>query len=117
MTVNIPTTLLLRAKRLAARERTTLKAIVERGLQLVLSESKPASAFKLRRAGVKGKGLQPEWRDTSWDQIRNFTYDERPPAAPAPRQPLKSLAGFRARQPRLRQPSRESLRNLRDESR
>jgi hypothetical protein len=101
-TVDLPAALLQQAKRRAVREQTTLKAIVERGLRLVLSETTPTSAFKLRRASVKGKGLQPEWRDASWDQIRDLIYGERPPGLGATRQPVKSLAGFRARLPRLR---------------
>jgi hypothetical protein len=49
--VDIPAALLRQAKRLAARERTTFKAIVKPGLHL-----------KLRRDRAKRKGLQSEWR-------------------------------------------------------
>ena len=116
-TVDIPTALLRQAKRLAAREHTTFRALVERGLRLVVAETKPKQAFKLRRASVKGKGLQPEWRNASWDQLRDLIYDEGPPQAEESRQLVKSLASIRARMPRLRQSAVTSLRKARHEGR
>lgn len=76
-TVDISDPLLREAKRLAAREGVTLKALIERGLHRVVSEPKPGTAFKLRRASVKGKGLQPEVRDASWEQLRDLIYEGR----------------------------------------
>jgi hypothetical protein len=75
-TIDISDPLLREAKRLAAREGVTLKALIERGLHRVVSETKPTSAFKLRRGSFKGKGLRPELRDASWDRIRDLIYDE-----------------------------------------
>jgi hypothetical protein len=75
-TVDISDPLLREAKQLAAREGVTLKALIERGLHRVVSETKPAAAFKLRRGSFKGKGLHPELRGASWDRIRDMIYDE-----------------------------------------
>jgi hypothetical protein len=75
-TVDISDPLLREAKKLAAREGVTLKTLVERGLHRLVSETKPAPAFKLRRGSFKGKGLRPELRGASWDRIRDMIYDE-----------------------------------------
>lgn len=75
-TVDISDPLLREAKQLAAREGVTLKALIERGLHRVVSETRPALPFKLRRGSFKGKGLRPELRGASWDRIRDMIYDE-----------------------------------------
>ncbi|MCX7363295.1 MAG: DUF2191 domain-containing protein [Alphaproteobacteria bacterium] len=76
-TVDISDPLLREARKIATREGITLKALIERGLHRVVSETKPAVPFKLRRASFKGKGLRPELRDASWDRIRDLIYEER----------------------------------------
>ena len=76
-TIDIADPLLNQAKKLAAREGKTLKVIVERGLQLVLRERKSRAMFVLKDASVDGKGLRPDARRLSWDQIRNLSYEGR----------------------------------------
>jgi hypothetical protein len=76
-TIDISAPLLREAKRLAARDGVTLKTFVERGLQRVISERKQATPFKLRRASVKGEGLQPGVRDASWEQLLDMAYEGR----------------------------------------
>ena len=76
-TLEISGPLLERAKRLAARESTTLRALVEAGLRHVLRERRRAGAFKLRDARVAGDGLQPEFRDAPWECIRDAAYEGR----------------------------------------
>ena len=49
-TIEISDPLLREARKLAAREGVTLRALVERGLRRVVAETKPDPAFKLRRA-------------------------------------------------------------------
>jgi Arc/MetJ family transcription regulator len=73
-TVEISDPLLQRAKRLAAKENTTLRELVEAGLRRVLEERSSRRQFVLRDVRVHGQGLQPEFRGTSWDQIRNAAY-------------------------------------------
>lgn len=73
-TVEISDPLLTRAKRLAAREGTTVRALIERGLRHVLAETAAAEAFKLRDASVGGRGLQEGAKALSWDQIRELSY-------------------------------------------
>jgi len=76
-TVDIADSILERAKRVASRERTTLKALIETGLQMVLREHKRAEAFRLRDESFGGAGLRPEWRDRPWADIRDAAYEGR----------------------------------------
>ena len=76
-TIQIPDSLFEEARRIANRERTTLKALVEQGLRRVVAEHQRASAFRLRKVTFKGAGLQPELASASWEQIRELTYEGR----------------------------------------
>jgi hypothetical protein len=76
-TVEIADSLLREARKLASREGVTLRALVERGLHRVIAETKRGASFKLRRASFKGKGLQPEFREASWEKVRDLVYKDR----------------------------------------
>lgn len=76
-TVEIPDPLFKEAKRLAEREGTTLRALVERGLRLVVAPQRRSGRFRLRDAAVGGKGLQPGARDMKWDRVRELVYEDR----------------------------------------
>ncbi len=74
-TIDIADSLLMRAKRAAELEGTTLKALVERGLRQVLDDSAAARpAFKLRSAAFRGDGLLPELQDADWARVRDLAY-------------------------------------------
>jgi hypothetical protein len=75
-TVEIPDALLEEARRLAAREGTTVRALVEEGLRAVVVQRKRGGGFRLRRASFKGNGLQPAFAGASWEQIRDAAYDK-----------------------------------------
>lgn len=76
-TIEIPNSLLEEARRLAAREGTTVRALVEQGLRRIIAERKQPRVFKLRKASFKGKGLQPGVADASWERIREMAYEGR----------------------------------------
>ncbi len=76
-TLDISDPLFREAKATARREGTTVRAIVERGLRLVLEERRKPMSFKLRDASVKGRGLQPKAAGMSWEQLRALGYEGR----------------------------------------
>ena len=76
-TVQIPDSLFEEVRGLAARDNTTLKAMVEEGLRKVVAERREGKPFKLRRASFKGNGLQPHLDGAGWDRIRELGYDGR----------------------------------------
>jgi hypothetical protein len=73
-TVEIPDTLLEEVRSVAAREGVTLRGLIERGLHQVVRDAAAGRSFKLRRASFRGNGLQPEFEDASWEQIRDAIY-------------------------------------------
>lgn len=75
-TVEISDTLLAEAKALAAREHTTLRALIERGLRDLLRE-RQGGGYRLEDASVDGNGLQPGFRDGDWRAIRETIYEGR----------------------------------------
>ncbi|MBM4277769.1 MAG: DUF2191 domain-containing protein [Deltaproteobacteria bacterium] len=75
--IQIPNSLFEEARKLAHRERTTLRALVEEGLRRIISDRKQHSAFRLRKATFKGNGIQPHLADASWDRIRELSYEGR----------------------------------------
>jgi hypothetical protein len=76
-TVEISDALAEEAKALAAREKTTLRELIEAGLRSVLQERRSRSAFRLRDASFGGSGLQPEFRDADWERLRQAMYEGR----------------------------------------
>jgi hypothetical protein len=76
-TVQIPDSLFEDARKLAHRERTTLRALIEEGLRRIIAERKRRAGFRLRKASFKGTGLQPHLAGVSWDQIREMSYEGR----------------------------------------
>ena len=74
-TLEISDPLLDEARKIAARENTTLRALVEQGLRQVVTErKKPQKKFKLRNASFKGEGLTPEFQNASFAEILEEAY-------------------------------------------
>jgi succinylarginine dihydrolase len=76
-TVDISDNLLEEAKKLAAREGTTVRALIEQGLRQIITARKRPGVFRLRKATFKGQGLQPGVSTATWDQIRDLAYEGR----------------------------------------
>ena len=77
-TIDIADALLAEAKRIAATDGTTVKALVEQGLRHAIQQRRRGTAgFELRRASVPGKGLQPAVQGADWERIRDLTYTGR----------------------------------------
>jgi hypothetical protein len=73
-TIEIADDLFERAQRLARKEKTTFRSLTEQGLRLVLKEkqSKPRELPQL--VTVRGNGLTEEYKNASWDKIRDEIY-------------------------------------------
>ena len=78
-TIHIPDSLFNEARKVAAQEKTTLKALVEEGLRKAVDEhlDRRPEGFKLRPATFKGQGLQPHVAGVTWDQILDLSYEGR----------------------------------------
>ena len=75
-TIELNNDLANKAKRYAARHGLTLRALIEEGLRLRLSEPR-RSTFELRDASVGGQGLQSDFRDHDWSKLREAAYEDR----------------------------------------
>ena len=76
-TIELSDSLLREAKRVALRDRTTVRALVERGLRSVVSGRRPQGRFVLRKAGFHGDGLVAGRSLADWETIRDLSYSER----------------------------------------
>jgi hypothetical protein len=76
-TLEISDPLLREARKIAMRENTTLRALVEQGLRHVVTEKKRERPFRLRKASFKGDGLQPDVANLSWQEILDLSYEGR----------------------------------------
>ena len=76
-TIEISDALLEEARRLASRERSTLRALIEDGLRRLLREKRSKQAFRLRKATFRGEGLQPGVAEGGWTRIRDLIYQDR----------------------------------------
>ena len=75
-TIDIADGLLEQARQKAAKEKTTLKAIIHAALRGYLANDKtPRKKFKLRDGSVKGEGLMPGIEEGNWSQIRSLIYE------------------------------------------
>jgi len=73
-TVDIADPVLREARKVAAREGTTLRMLIEEGLRRTLADRKRQKGFRLRLVSFGGRGLRPELRGASWDDIRDLSY-------------------------------------------
>lgn len=76
-TIEISDPLLADAKQIATREKTTLRALVDRALRREIAERKNRKRRPFKLVTVGGKGLQPEFADADWEKIRAAIYEGR----------------------------------------
>jgi succinylarginine dihydrolase len=76
-TVEISDPLLAKAREVAKRDGTTVRALIELGLREVLAARRRPPAFRLRKASFKGRGLQSEARGLGWERLREAAYEGR----------------------------------------
>lgn len=76
-TIEIADDLFERAQNLARREKTTFRSVTEQGLRLVLKQKQTKTKRQRWKPVTKGGGLNPEFRDWSWEKIRDLVYEGR----------------------------------------
>jgi putative N-acetylmannosamine-6-phosphate epimerase len=76
-TIDLSDALMLEAKAQAAAHQTTLRAMMEEGLQHVLERMKKPKPFVLKDCSFKGEGLQPGQENLSWDEVMAMCYGDR----------------------------------------
>jgi hypothetical protein len=77
-TVQIPDALLAEIQKIAAKNKTTLRALMQEGLQHVVDrERMTKKPFKLKDGSVSGNGLTKEFEKADWEQIRDLLYEGR----------------------------------------
>jgi hypothetical protein len=76
-TVELSDGLLRDVKRVALKERTTVKALIEQGLRIVVAGRRRGGSFTLRKASFRGDGLIAGRSLQDWAAIRDAIYGER----------------------------------------
>lgn len=76
-TVELREPLLEAARQAAAAEGSSLRALIEEGLELALERRLKRKPFTLRKASVRGHGMQDGIREGDWSRIRALIYEGR----------------------------------------
>jgi len=76
-TIEVRDDLLERGKRLARQEGTTLRAVIEEGLQLALRARAQRRRQPFTLQPFEGDGLTPEFQSAGWERIRDEIYRDR----------------------------------------
>ena len=76
-TIEVQDDLLERSKRLARQEGTTLRAVIEEGLQLALRARAQRRRQPFALQPFAGDGLTPEFQSAGWERIRDEIYRDR----------------------------------------
>jgi hypothetical protein len=73
-TIDIADSLLTRAKEIAHRDKTTLRALVEQGLDVVMQQRVRPPKSKFKMITFNGGTPTKEFQNAPWDQIRDEIY-------------------------------------------
>ena len=77
-TVHIPDALLADVRKIAARNKTTLRALVQEGLMHVVAEQhRRKKRFKLKDMSVGPTEVNESLRDMKWEDMVRFAYGDR----------------------------------------
>jgi putative antitoxin of VapBC-like toxin-antitoxin system len=76
-TVDLPDELVLEVQRIAREQNRTMRSVMEEALRGTIARYQQARAFELSDASVGGNGLQLEFRDATWDELRAAAYGNR----------------------------------------
>ena len=77
ITVEIAEDLFTRTREAAQREGTTLRALIEEGLQAALARREQRVSYRWPDLSVTGEGLSPEIEGGAWEPLRDRIYTGR----------------------------------------
>ena len=73
--IELSNELVQEAQSFATKRQTTVDALTELGLNLVLNDLRQPDTHKMKDASVRGFGLQPGQENLSWPEIRAMIYE------------------------------------------
>ena len=73
-TVEIAEDLVARTREVARREGTTLRALIEEGLQVALERREHRTLYRWPDLSVGGEGLAPDLEEGGWEPLRDLIY-------------------------------------------
>ncbi len=76
-TIDIASNILECSREAAREDHTTLRELVEEGLELVLAQREARRRVAIRPVTFRGRGLAAEFRRASWSRIRDAAYEGR----------------------------------------
>jgi hypothetical protein len=76
-TIEIADGLLSEARKVAEREKVTLRTLVESGLRQELRARRTRAPFRMRLVTFRGDGLHPQPGEGAWERLRDFIYEGR----------------------------------------
>ena len=76
-TIEIADDLFERAHNVARKEKTTFRSLTEEGLRLVLERKQDKTRKLPSLVTVRGRGLTTEFKNASWEKIRDAVYKDR----------------------------------------
>ncbi len=76
-TIDIADALFAEAKKVAARENTTIRALVEEGLRETLKRRSDPGVIKIQPVTFRGRGLHSDVGEGGWDRLRDLVYEGR----------------------------------------
>lgn len=76
-TIDIASNILQHTRDVARREGTTIRELVEEGLEMVLEKRATRKKKPIRPVTVGGHGLRTEFQDADWAKIRDAVYKGR----------------------------------------
>ena len=76
-TIEIADGLLNEARKVADREKITLRMLVESGLRNELRARRSRAPFRLHLVTFRGDGLHPQAGEGAWERLRDFIYEGR----------------------------------------
>jgi len=76
-TIDIASNILERSREAAHQDHTTLRELVEQGLDLVLAQREARRRAAIHPVTFRGRGLAPPFRRARWSRIRDAAYEGR----------------------------------------